>query len=744
MHLLFACSVYDLISLSKMHLLSYCTIASARFHHYLFYIHNQKTFNPRSVATILNFDQTHCHKWALLLQERHSKLVVAQKSIQNQNFEAALKLFNEIFTGFYAGKNVDPGMAGSLLYHMAMVTKMESETRVLLNELNVACPDVSDRLNMFYSAFVADAKELTQSLGAFTVDAQQTVNQPYLTSTQKISLFTQLTLENKKVKALLKAKNPQASNAFEKLFQTWANQIIQMRLIQEYETMKGLLVLSELANTLGLPAVEVAMERVQDKFGQETVDIALDVTLKVGLRREKLQSVMLSDHYIKMVMDAAKLDGQMVFLNCPIHGSHKYAQQKYGVNPDVSTLFCRHFCFAHAKAMLNTVLLFPFTLWHPKIMAKDGNCEFYLKLAHSPTADPNERFVPLIMSWNVTRECNMKCGHCYINATDKKLQNELTTNEAKKLIDQIAEVSHPLLVLSGGEPLLRKDIYELIRYGTSKGLKMGLGSNGSLIDDAVADKLKEAGINTVSISLDSNVPEQHDEFRGVPGSWQKAVNAITALRKRGVLMQVNTTVTQQNYNQIDDIMSLVENLGVENFHLFFLVPTGRGTKIADISPEKYEEMIKVTFAKTAKHKLNVKPSCAPQFMRIAKGMGLDMRQWIRGCIAGMYYIRIYPNGDVTPCPYLPVKLGNIKEKSFKEIWFSSDMLKALRDPMCLKGKCGACEFKDVCGGCRARAYGLSSDFIDYCGDLHEPAELKGDYLAEDPWCVYQPGSFKKP
>jgi radical SAM protein with 4Fe4S-binding SPASM domain len=168
------------------------------------------------------------------------------------------------------------------------------------------------------------------------------------------------------------------------------------------------------------------------------------------------------------------------------------------------------------------------------------------------------------------------------------------------------------------------------------------------------------------------------------------------------------------------------------------VPTGRGVKLTDISPQKYEDMITNTFAKVSKHRLNVRPSCAPQFMRIAQGMGLDMRQWIRGCIAGLYYCRIYPNGDVTPCPYLPIKVGTIREKSFKEIWTNADMFKALRSPSNLKGKCGACEFKTLCGGCRARAYGLSSDFIDYCGDLHVPSEAKGDYLTEDPWCVYQP------
>jgi radical SAM protein with 4Fe4S-binding SPASM domain len=267
---------------------------------------------------------------------------------------------------------------------------------------------------------------------------------------------------------------------------------------------------------------------------------------------------------------------------------------------------------------------------------------------------------------------------------------------------------------------------------------MGLGSNGTLIDDSVARKLKQSGIKTVSVSLDSHIPEHHDDFRGVKGSWEKAISAIEALRANDVLVQVNTTLTQQNYDEIDDVMSLAEKLGVENFHLFFLVPTGRGKKIADITPAMYEEMIKNTFAKTARHKLNVKPSCAPQFMRIAKDMNLDMRQWVRGCMAGLYYCRVYPNGEITPCPYLPIKLGNVRDKSFKDIWFNSEVFKKIRGFDSLEGKCGVCEYRSICGGCRARAYGLSTDFIDYCGDLHEPAELEGDYLKEDPWCVFQP------
>lgn len=351
------------------------------------------------------------------------------------------------------------------------------------------------------------------------------------------------------------------------------------------------------------------------------------------------------------------------------------------------------------------------------------------------------KFVPRIISWNTTFKCNLRCSHCYMDAQERESREELTTQEGKMLIDQIAEVSQPVLVLSGGEPLLREDVLELARYGTDKGLRMAMGTNGALIDDETAKKLFNVGIKKVAISIDSSRPEIHDKFRGVEGAWEQSIGGVKACIRNRVGVQFNTTVTQQNYNDIETILFMAESLGVTDCHLFFLVPTGRGKNVEDISPSMYERMIRDVLKRYTGHELAVKPTCAPQFMRIASQMGLDVKRWSRGCIAGLSYCRIYPDGEVTPCPYLPIKLGNIRDTSFKEIWFNSEILKVLRDFDNLKGKCGICEYREICGGCRARAYGLSSDFIDICGDLHEPRALDGDFLAEEPWCMYQPSAI---
>jgi radical SAM protein with 4Fe4S-binding SPASM domain len=692
----------------------------------------------------MKFDEAHCHKWALLLKERKKKIDKALKAVASDDFETAKRLVSEVFHGSTSG-NSDPGVEGSLLYHMAMTSKMAAESRVILDELKIDAPSAESLLQRFYGDFVSDVEMLLSEIIPIKKNLIMAVNKLIPSAKEKIRLFRRLTEETKKVEEMLDRRDRRAKDSIQHMFLEWTENIIEMRLRQEYETIKGFLILKKLAEELGIEQLEQTMTQVQKKFGEETVASAFDVSLKVGIPKAKLQKLMLSDHFIEQEMDMKNLGGFMRFLNCPIYGSHLYVETEMGTKTNTSQLFCKSFCRAHAQSMFEKFIPFPVDVSQPLRMATDKRCEFRIRIAPTSIPSASEKYVPLVVSWNVTLKCNLKCAHCYINASETKLRDELSTDAAKMLIHQIAEVSRPLLILSGGEPLLRDDIYEIIRYGAERGLRMGMGSNGMLIDDEVTRRLQKAGMETVAISLDSSIPERHDRFRGVKGCWEHAIDAIKSLKKSSIQVQVNCTVTKQNYDEVDDIMSLAEKLGVENFHLFFLVPTGRGTDIEDITPKMYEDMITSTLAKITKYKLNVKPSCAPQFMRIAKEQGVDMSRWVRGCMAGLHYCRIYPSGEVTPCPYMPLKLGNIRERSFKDIWFNSEVFKALRDFDQLKGKCGLCEYRDVCGGCRARAYGVTTDLMDFCGALHEPTESRGDYLAEDPWCIYQPKvlSFRK-
>ncbi len=358
--------------------------------------------------------------------------------------------------------------------------------------------------------------------------------------------------------------------------------------------------------------------------------------------------------------------------------------------------------------------------------------------------EKQSKFVPRIISWNMTFRCNLRCAHCYIDAESEpqRERRELSTEEGKRLIEQISEVSHPILVLSGGEPLLRKDIFILAEYANERGLTVALGTNGTLISEEVARRLRECGVKRVAISIDSISEEKHDAFRGVRGAWRKAVEGINACVNNDVEVQINTTVTHQNYDEIERILNFAVDIGAVAMHLFFLVPTGRGKRIEDISAEMYERMLNDVLEWSRHSEIEFRPVCAPQFMRIAIQKGMNVRKWTKGCIAGMYYCRIYPSGEVTPCPYLPINVGSVRERTFSEIWFGSEVLQALRNPANLKGKCGVCEFRDVCGGCRARAYGLSS-FVDVCGGLQEPSSLSGDFLAEEPWCPYIPRKLRE-
>lgn len=323
----------------------------------------------------------------------------------------------------------------------------------------------------------------------------------------------------------------------------------------------------------------------------------------------------------------------------------------------------------------------------------------------------------MIISWNTTQQCNINCVHCYRDAGAKR-SDELSTEEGKKLLSEIAKAGFKIMILSGGEPLLRPDIYELIAHAAAVGLRPVLGTNGILINTDTAAKLKTAGLRCAGISVDSCQAERHDTFRGIKGAWQQTMAGIKACRQAGLPFQIHTTATSLNEAEITDITDLTVELGAVAHHIFFLVPAGRGRDIEDttLKTEQYEALLGRILDKQAATPIELKPTCAPQFMRIAKERGVPMR-YTRGCLAGTSYCVILPNGDVQPCPYLPLKVGNVRQTAFDTLWQDSQVFNELRHQP-LKGGCGSCGFDDLCGGCRARAY--------YYSD--------GDYLAEEPWC----------
>ncbi len=345
---------------------------------------------------------------------------------------------------------------------------------------------------------------------------------------------------------------------------------------------------------------------------------------------------------------------------------------------------------------------------------------------------------PHIVSWNVTCQCLLRCLHCYGNAGNRSIPHELNMAEGKSLLSQLSDAGTRIVVLSGGEPLLRKDIFDLARFGTGIGLRMAMGTSGVCVTDDIAQKIRESGIRKVAVSLDSTNPSVHDQFRGCDGAFDNTVRGISCLKDEGIPVQLNVTVTRDNDHEIPGIIRFGKELAIRDIHLFFLVPTGRGSMISDISPDMYEQMIREALILSTNEGITVRPTCAPQFMRIAREIGLSRKEWKRGCIAGRSYCRVDSAGAVTPCPYLPVEIGNCTHTPFREIWENSPLLEMLRDNNRLEGKCGRCEYVGVCGGCRARAYSLSRLVPSICGDMDCPGSLTGNIMAEEPWCPYQP------
>jgi len=325
----------------------------------------------------------------------------------------------------------------------------------------------------------------------------------------------------------------------------------------------------------------------------------------------------------------------------------------------------------------------------------------------------------MIISWNTTNECNMYCKHCYRDA-GVKADEELSTEKGLGLIEQIARAGFKIMIFSGGEPLMRDDIYTLVSYAREKGLKPVFGTNGTLITGETAERLKEAGAAVMGISLDSVDPRSHDDFREMPGAWQGAVDGMRACREAELPFQIHTTVMDWNMGEVEKLTDFASKTGAVGHHIFFLVPTGRAVNIEaeSLRAEQYEELLIRIMRKQAQTHIELKPTCAPQFMRIAAQMGVKTR-FAKGCLAGLSYCIISPKGIVQPCAYLNIPAGDVREKSFGEIWAGAEIFKNLRTEE-YKGGCGTCGYKRVCGGCRARAY-----------------FYHGDYMAEEPWCLYR-------
>jgi putative heme d1 biosynthesis radical SAM protein NirJ2 len=328
----------------------------------------------------------------------------------------------------------------------------------------------------------------------------------------------------------------------------------------------------------------------------------------------------------------------------------------------------------------------------------------------------------VIVSWNVTNRCNLKCEHCYRDAGTES-ERELDTEEGKALLDEIAKAGAKMIVFSGGEPFMREDILELTRHAASLGLRPVYGTNGTFLTKEMALKVMEAGGASVAISLHMTDPKELDEFMGMPGTYDAAIEAMRVCKEVGLRFQVNTTVFKRNADQILEVCELAHELGAMSHHVLFLVPTGRGVDMEEetLREKEYETLIRDILLKREELGFDIKPTCAPQFMRIAEQRNIDMGRYTRGCLAGINYCSIIPNGDVWPCPYLPMKLGNVRETPFSEIWAANPVFENMRS-MEYSGGCGPCKYKEKCGGCRARAHFYF-----------------GDYMAHEPWCAYGRG-----
>ena len=393
--------------------------------------------------------------------------------------------------------------------------------------------------------------------------------------------------------------------------------------------------------------------------------------------------------------------------------------------------------------------------------------------------NPQQEPKPRLVFWEVTKGCNLRCIHCRASATELSSPTDLSTDRALGIIAQIAAFANPILVLSGGEPLYRADIFRLARAATDAGLRAALATNGTMVTKEIARKIVAAGFKRVAISLDGADSMTHDTFRGIPGAFDAAVYGLRNLKELGMSVQTNMTIARHNAKQLPQVLDLARGLGADALHTFLLVPVGCGVDIAAeqmVPPEEYEEMLNWFYDRSLEGGIELKATCAPHYFRVARqrraaerraagtpsngessthapaigptemimpgGTGVvihphaaknaahaglpgghpdGMNAMTKGCLAGSGVCFISHDGEIFPCGYLPVVAGDLRKQSFAEIWRDSVVFEQLRDTGNLKGKCGCCEFRNICMGCRARAFAATGDFLD-----------------AEPFCVYQP------
>ena len=405
---------------------------------------------------------------------------------------------------------------------------------------------------------------------------------------------------------------------------------------------------------------------------------------------------------------------------------------------------------------------------------------------HAPHSTKAE-FKPRLIFWEVTKGCNLRCVHCRATATELSSPTDLPTAKALDIIDQIAEVSNPILVLSGGEPLYRSDIFQLARYAGEKNLRVALATNGTLVTKEVARMIADSAIKRVSISLDGADANTHDTFRGIPGAFEAALYGFRNLKEVGMSLQINMTISRHNADQLPAVLDLARNVGADALHTFLLVPVGCGVDIAAeqmVPPEEYERMLNWFYDRSLEGGIELKATCAPHYFRVVRQRGVadrhaaeaakahhptshthpaaigptdmlmpggtgisfrpqapppghhtghpgghpaahpnDMNAMTKGCLAGTGVCFISHEGEVFPCGYLPAIAGDLRKEKFANVWANAKVFNDLRDTDNLQGKCGCCEFRNVCMGCRARAYAAT-----------------GNYLDGEPFCVYEPKS----